>query len=208
MSQVYFSSQDISTLDSRYRTQLINSLTGFKSLALIGTSNEEQLLNLALFSQVIHVGAHPPYIGILSRPNSVVRHTLENIRATGVFTINHVQEKFYEAAHLTSARWASSEFAEVGLTAEFKNSFFAPFVKESEIKIGCELNELIDIQSNGTHLVIGEIKHIFLREATLGSDGYVDIEAAGSLTVSGLDSYHRTEKIARLPYAKAKEKLG
>ncbi|RYY06600.1 MAG: flavin oxidoreductase, partial [Sphingobacteriaceae bacterium] len=31
---------------------------------------------------------------------------------------------------------------------------------------------------------------------------FVDLEAAGSVTTSGLDCYHTTKKLARLSYAK------
>ena len=33
-------------------------------------------------------------------------------------------------------------------------------------------------------------------------DGYVDIEKAGTIAISGLDNYHDTKSIARLSYAK------
>ena len=35
------------------------------------------------------------------------------------------------------------------------------------------------------------------------NDGFIDLEKAGSVTVSGLDSYHVTKKLARLSYAKS-----
>ena len=50
--------------------------------------------NLAIFSQIFHIGANPPLVGILVRPDSVDRHTLRNIRETSWFTINHIQESF------------------------------------------------------------------------------------------------------------------
>jgi flavin reductase (DIM6/NTAB) family NADH-FMN oxidoreductase RutF len=202
MASTQFNAEEIEKLDKQYRTQLINSLTGFKSLALIGTADVSGKTNLSLFSQIFHVGAHPPLIGLLSRPNTVPRHTLENILEKESFTINHVKSDFYEQAHATSARWDVSEFAVVGLHEEYLDSFSVPFVKESHIKLGCELREVLDIQSNGTHLLIGEIKLITLDDSFLEDDGFVDLEAAGTITVSGLDSYHHTSKIGRLPYAK------
>ena len=51
-------------------------------------------------------------------------------------------------------------------------------------------------------MIIAKIKSVSIPDDCLQADGYVDIEKAGSLTVSGLDSYHRTKKIARLMYAK------
>jgi hypothetical protein len=51
-------------------------------------------------------------------------------------------------------------------------------------------------------MVIGSLQEIWLPEACLGADGFVDLEAAGSLTSSGLNAYYKTEQVARLPYAK------
>jgi hypothetical protein len=50
--------------------------------------------------------------------------------------------------------------------------------------------------------LIGEIKQVHLPEETILADGFVDIEKAGSITCSGLDSYHTTQKLERLSYAK------
>ncbi|MGJ1504618.1 MULTISPECIES: hypothetical protein [Sphingobacterium] len=36
----------------------------------------------------------------------------------------------------------------------------------------------------------------------LKEDGYIAIEEAGTVTSSGLDTYHTTGRIERLPYAK------
>lgn len=202
MARKYFSRDELHRLESRFRTQLINSLTGFKSLALIGSVSEAGQSNLAVFSQVIHMGAAPCLIGILSRPNTVPRHTLQNILTNGAFTVNHVRKEFYEKAHAASARWETSEFEAIDLGEEYLDAFPAPFVKQSIIKMGCKLNEVIDVKSNGTHLIVGEISHIYLDDLFVGEDGFVDLEKAGTLTVSGLDSYHETCKIARLPYAK------
>ncbi len=39
------------------------------------------------------------------------------------------------------------------------------------------------------------------------ADGNIDIEALNTTAVSGLDSYHVTERLARLSYAKADQTL-
>lgn len=196
------SSEDIAQYEKRYRTNLINSLSGFKSVALIGTINAEGIQNLAIFSQIFHVGANPPLIGVLFRPHTVSRHTLENILDTRVFTINHIQDSFVEAAHYTSARWEGSEFVACGLHAEYSDTFKAPYVQESVLQIGCEFVERQTIQANKTELIIAEIKEIRMKGDFIQQDGFVDLEKAGTLTCSGLDSYHASQKIARYSYAK------
>ena len=205
---MHISLEDILALEKRYRTNLINSLAGFKSLNLIGTANEAGLPNLGLYSQVIHVGANPPLQGVLFRPAVVPRHTLENIYATRQFTLNHVTEDFYQKAHWSSARWEENEFEAVGLTSEFGEGRKAPYVKESRISALLEFQERHLIQTNQTTLVVGKVLELRIDDGLIQSDGSLDLETAGSLTVSGLDHYHKTQSIGKLSYAKPDEAPG
>jgi len=196
--------ENILALEKHYRTNLVNSLIGFKSANLIGTISKEGKTNLAIFSSVIHVGANPPLMGFLMRPVSVERHTYSNIKETGCFTINHINKEIYKQAHQTSGRYDKnvSEFDACGLTPEYTETIKAPYVKESTIKIGLRFVEGQEIKSNGTIFIVGEIVEIILSDDVIAKDGYVDIERAGTIAISGLDSYHETKSIARLSYAK------
>jgi len=199
-----YSLSEILNLNERFRRNLINSVSGFKSVSLIGTVNNSGTTNLAIFSQILHIGANPPMLGILFRPDSVERHTLENIRQNGYFTINQIQESFYQQAHQTSARYATeiSEFSAVGLTAEFKEGINVPFVKESVVKMLLKSVDEQVLKVNGTILLIGEIQELNLPDTTIAADGFVDLQYAGTVTSIGLDAYYKTEKIGRLSYAK------
>lgn len=192
-------------LERLYRTNFINSLSGFKSANLIGTISKEGKTNLAIFSSVIHVGANPPLVGMLVRPASVPRHTYINIKDTNNFTINHINKEIFKQAHQTSARYDKdvSEFDECGLTPEYTETIKAPYVKESKIKIGCRFVEEHEIKFNETIFIVGEILEVILPDDVVAKDGFVDIEKAGTIAISGLDSYHETKRIARLSYAKA-----
>ena len=196
-------------LDKRFRTHFINSLSGFKSVNLIGTKSETDGLNLSVVSSVIHLGANPALMGFIMRPARVPRHTYENIKETGSYTFNHILPDFYKSAHQTSARYPKlvSEFAETGLTPEFSESIYAPYVKESRIKIGMQFLEEQLIKANGTILMIGEILEVFYPEACQLEDGFLDLEKAGTVTCSGLDAYHTTRKLARLSYAKTDKQV-
>lgn len=199
-----FSADDLTKMEQRFRTQLINSITGFKSVALIGTRSKSGQENLAIFNSLVHIGAHPPLVGMFSRPDSVDRHTLDNIRETGVYTINHIQASWADRAHQTSARYPQtvSEFEAVGLHTEYKDEFPAPFVHESSIQLGMRLAEEIPVRLNGTVLLIGQIEHISLPEGCLLSDGFVNIAQAGTIAGSGLDAYYEIENMRRMSYAK------
>ncbi len=204
MNKKQFSHADIMNFDQRYRAIFINSLGGFKSICLIGTKSKSGLSNLAIFSSIVHIGANPPLVGFIVRPDSAERHTLENILETKFYTLNHIKESFLKNAHQTSARYPSevSEFEAVKLTEEYSKEFYAPFVRESEVQLGLEFHEKIDLKINGTILIIGEIKEVIIPENCLSEDGFVNLQLAGTLTCSGLDSYHSTSLINRLTYAK------
>lgn len=189
---------------ARYRAQLINSLSGFKSANLIATIDKRDNTNLAIFSSVVHLGASPALVGFIMRPDSVERHTLENIQITKQYTINQVNQDIWQAAHQTSARYLREEceFQKTGLTREFIEGVKVPFVKESQLKYLLTLQDIVPIKANNTLLVIGEITDILCQKHAIKDDGYIDIESLKTVSLSGLDSYHNTQRLSRLSYAK------
>lgn len=197
-------SDDFQAMDNRYRATLANSLSGFKPANLIGSCDAAGQTNLAIMSSVVHLGSNPLLLGLIIRPDSVERHTLRNILATGFFTINHVSEPMIEAAHQTAARYPQdvSEFDATGLSTAWDDSFAAPFVAQSPLRLGLKFRQHQHLAINDTNLVIGEVVLAFIPEDTVSDDGAIDINAVGSLAISGLDTYHRGHRIKRMAYAK------
>jgi flavin reductase (DIM6/NTAB) family NADH-FMN oxidoreductase RutF len=193
---------EIKGLERFYRANLINSVTGYKSLHLIGSQDKNGKTNLAVFSQVIHLGAEPALIGILFRPRIPGMNTLENIQETGYFTLNHILPEMSQQAHWTSAKWSSSEFGEVGLTEQFLPGFAAPFVKESVVKIGLRLVGEYPVSVNNTCLVAGAIEYLEIPDDALKKDGFVDLLDTRTVAGFGLDGYFEGGKYDRYSYAK------
>ncbi len=191
-------------MERRKRANLMNHLSGFKSANLIGTIGSGSIPNLAVFNSVVHIGGNPPYLGFILRPATVARHTYENIKATGFYTINHIHTGIYEQAHQTSAKYdeQTSEFEAVGLTPEFSRDFMVPYVAESHIKLGLRYEEEHLIQANNTILVVGKVEEVLLPEGSIAEDGYINLSEQDTITISGLDGYHKTERLARLAYAR------
>ncbi len=199
-----FNISDIESWERFYRANFINSLTGFKSVNLIGTVSEQGELNLGIFSSIVHIGSNPPLVGYINRPVKAAPHTLANINATKVYTINHIHPSFVQRAHQTSAKYEAgiSEFSEVGLTPEFHENIAAPFVKESIIKYALSLQQIIPIELNDTILVIGKIISIQIENDIVSEDGFLHLDKAASVCSNGLDAYYTTELIERYSYAK------
>ena len=202
---MYFSKEDIENLSRVKRLNIINSITGIKPGNLIGSKSLEGHTNLAIFSSVVHLGSHPALIGFFLRPSTKIRRdTYENILETGSYTINHIDARIIEKAHYSSVKFSSyvSEFEKLKLTEQYINDFYAPYLLESKIKIGLSFVEEVDVKINGTKLIIGEIRHIYLPENIMSEEGYLNLEKSASVGIGGLNSYYNLNFNAEFPYAR------
>ena len=195
---------EIENQEQRYRTAFINSLAGFRQAVLVGTKSLEGNNNLAIFNSLIHLGASPALFGLINRPDSVQRDTLQNILETKEYTLNFVHANEYKKAHQTSARYEKgiSEFEKVGFVPHYHSISTAPFVEKAVVKIAMKLEEIIPISINGTILIVGSILQVEINDEIVGHDGFVNLSAAEILISQGLDAYFTTTPIERLPYAK------
>jgi flavin reductase (DIM6/NTAB) family NADH-FMN oxidoreductase RutF len=194
---------DIQAMDKLVRVQFATSLPGPKPICLIGSVNAAGQTNLAPFSSVVHLGSNPALLGMISRPDVVERHTLANILETKVYTINHVHEGMVDAAHQCSARYPRemSEFSATGLQEHWEDSFAAPFVRESRLRIGMVLEDVLDIAANGTQMIIGRVS--LVQTESMADDGSLDLCTLESVASTALDTYFGITPLARFAYAKA-----
>lgn len=197
-----YTQNDIHNLDRRFRANLINAVSGIKSANLVGSCNTDGQTNLAIFNSVMHIGANPPMLSILVRPHTVERHTYENIKSTGYFTINAVQKGLIERAHQTSGKYPKdvSEFIMCGIKPSFSDVHPAPYVAESKIQIGLKFEEEHHIRSNQTILLVGRILELNLSDDLVKEDGHLDLAKMDFTSVNGLDSYCQSTKWKTLPY--------
>ncbi len=201
---MHLTKEDIQSLEQLTRVKIINSITGIKPANLIGTRSNQGVSNLAIFSSVVHLGSNPALIGFVMRPHrDTPRHTFNNIMSEKYYTINHIHPTFIENAHATSARYSEdiSEFDACKLTEEYLDDFAAPYVGESQIKMGLEYKMTLDIPLNGTSLLVGEIQHLYLPE-NVNFEQEMNLEAMDSVGISGLNSYYKLTKLDEFPYAR------
>ena len=203
----HYSRDDLSELPSRFRTNLINSCTGYKSSNLLGTKSLEGTTNLAIFNSVIHIGSNPAMLGFILRPLTVRRDTYDNFKDTGYFTVNQVHKDIVVEAHHTAAKYEDgiSEFSKTNLTEEYLDHFPPPYVKESTIKIGCKYVNEYEIKENGCLLIIGTIEHLYLPEEIIHKDGWVQLDRVNTVTAIGLDGYALPKLLDRFCYARPDE---
>jgi len=195
---------DLDTWSSRKRARAVNSLSGFKSATLVGTTDVQGVHNLSVVSSVVHLGSNPAQMGMVLRPPGVDAHTYKNFKATGQCTFNHIGVHWVSKAHQCSARYPEevSEFEAVGLTpCGVEGTWKAPAVEESRVRMGLTLAEDI-ILPNACHFMVMDVQWVEVDSTAVAEDGYVDLGTAGTAAVSGLDGYHATTPLGRFSYAK------
>ena len=170
--------------------------------------SNDYIENLAIFSSVIHIGSNPPLMGFILRPTKEnTRDTYENIIETNKFTINHVNSDMIERSHYTSVKFNKneSEFQKCQFTAEYLNNFQSPYVKDSDVKIGLNLEDIQLIKSNGCRLIIGRVERLYAPNSAIHKNGNIQLELLNSVGVSGLNTYYSLNKIAEYPYARVND---
>lgn len=208
MIYMHLTRSDIQNLERKRKLNIINSVSGIKPANLVGSVSNKGETNLAIFSSVFHLGSDPALLGFITRPTGEVpRHSYENIKENGFFTINQIPISIVEKAHYTSAKVdrSVSEFDKCGLTVEFINDFQAPFVKESNLKLGMRFEEEMPIKINGTIMMIGSIEHLIVPDDAVNEKGYINLEQIDTVGISGLNSYYSLSHIESFPFARANE---
>lgn len=185
--------------DSYYRINFFNTLSGLRSVWMAGTQNNEGIKNIGLFNSIVHVGSNPPLIGIVFRPQTVPRHTLENIYSCGYFTLNSVTQEMTDLAHRTSEKFAAheDEFNILGFTPfYFEDRPDIPAVEESPVKILLRFRENHLITSNQTIFIVSEILNVILSdERGINADGSINHQYFDHAVVSGLNDYYSIDFI-------------
>jgi flavin reductase (DIM6/NTAB) family NADH-FMN oxidoreductase RutF len=203
MSLTHYTAQDVAEMERFTRVNFGNTLSGMRTPFLVGTKGNKGS-NLAIFNSIVHIGANPMLLGMVFRPSTVPRHTLENLKATGVYTLNLVSEEMIAAAHMTSAKYPEgvSEFEACGFAERYRNDFPAPFVAESPLQMALSFREEHHIKANDTLFVVGEVLDVFVSSEAVSARGEILHEKLKTSVVSGLDAYYSVKKVAEMPYAR------
>lgn len=205
----HVTAKDISEMEKSYRRNLINCCTGYKTASLIATKSTKATSSVAVFNSVFHMGSNPPMLGLVLRSQTVPKSTYRNIVETKSFTVNHIQENMIEQAHQTAVEQEEvfSDLDNEGLEQEILDDFFAPYVKQSSIKLGCNYLNEYKIKENDTLIIVASIEHIYFEAGIQLPDGWLRLDDAGTVAFNGLDAYVLPNLLDRFPYAKPGQEI-
>jgi len=179
-----------------------------RPIAWVSTRAADGTANLAPFSYFTALSSAPPLVGfaVVDREGDP-KDTLRNVRETGEWVINVVDEPRLPAMAVTAGEWprGTSEFTEAGLTPAPAERVRAPRVAESPLQLECRLHR--EVRLGNCTFVVGEVLVARVDDAVL-TDGRVDpakLRAVGRL---GGENYAPLREIAKVPRARVSRATG
>lgn len=195
---------DYASLSPRERYKLMVGCLVPRPIALVSTYDLDGLPNAAPFSFFNAVSDDPPAIaiGVNTGIPGHVKDTARNIRATGEFIVNLVDEPLAEAMNICGVDLPPdiSEFELANITPVRGVKVSAPRIKESPISFECRriLNVEIGV---GRNIIIGEIVYLHIRDNLFDAEKlHVHAHQAGLIgRMHGLGWYVRTSDLMEMP---------
>lgn len=160
----------IAELPPPERYKLLIGLVIPRPIAWISTINEQGVANCAPFS-FFNVFSEEPALCMVSfnrRTDGKLKHTLDNIRRTGEFVVNLVDEATANAMHVSSYEYGAeeSEFEKTGLTQAKAKLVRHPRIAEAAACLECTVERRLEWGA-GREMVIGEILLVHAREGVI-----------------------------------------
>lgn len=156
---------EIKGFEKRYRTSLINSLSGIRTAFIGITEDDRGRHNASTLSNITHVGADPAQLSILFRPDNGKRHTLSNYRSQGRITLICMPFSKSRTVHEVSMNAPEGVF-ELELVGEsYKQIQNWPHPLPTKFLYALELEYVEEFTlNNGCIYTVGSIQNILLNE--------------------------------------------
>lgn len=173
---------------------LLTSIVVPRPIAWITTVGPDGVGNLAPHSFFNVACQKPPMVSFSSVGR---KDTLRNVLATGYFVVNLVSEGMEDLANASSAPFAAGvdEADALHIPLEPSEVVPVPRVAGSATSIECRLHSSLKL--GNSHLVIGEVKAITVRDDAL-VDGRPTMEALRPLSRLGRDEWGRPPEVMHL----------
>jgi flavin reductase (DIM6/NTAB) family NADH-FMN oxidoreductase RutF len=161
---------DLASLPRLERYKLLIGLVIPRPIAWISTWNENGVANCAPFSFFNVISEEPPLciVSFNRRSDGAIKHTLKNIRRTGEFVVNLVDESDATAMELSSRELpeSESEFDLCGLTPVPAARVRHPRIGEAAAALECRVERRIEFGPE-REMVVGEIVLVHARDGII-----------------------------------------
>jgi flavin reductase (DIM6/NTAB) family NADH-FMN oxidoreductase RutF len=186
-----------------------------RPICFASTINKQGNVNLSPFSFFNLFSSQPPIVVFSPARrmrDNTTKHTLQNVLEVPQVVINIVDYDMVQQTSLASCEFEKgiNEFEKAGFTMEAATMVKPPLVKESKIKLECEVIEVKPLGTEGGagNLVICEVLCMHINEGILNSEGKIDQTKINHVARLGGDWYCKTDESNLFKVAKPNTQLG
>ena len=196
---------DFEALLAKDRYKLMVSTIVPRPIAWVVTQSAAGLVNAAPYSFFNGIAGDPPLIciSIEGRGGGVRKDTAVNIRESGQFVVNLVNDDMASAMVVTAIDFAPSvsEVSEARLTTAASVRITPPRIAQSPVAFECETYRTVELPHD-RDLVIGRIIYMHVTDAAVldAARCYIDTPALDLVgRMHGGGGYCRTRDVIDLP---------
>lgn len=159
-----------------------------RPIAFVTSISEDDVVNAAPFSFFNIVSSNPPMISVsIQRKAGQMKDTARNIKQKGQFVVHIVDTDNVKQVNETAANLPphESEVERAQLTLVESTKIAVPGVKESKVRIECELETVLEIGGDennvGCDLIIGKVVYYHI-EDTIFEDGKINPQKLAAIS--------------------------
>lgn len=190
----------LADLSRRDGYKLLTGLIVPRPIAFVTTRSAGGQINAAPFSYFNLMGSDPPVVVIgPGNHDGRPKDTARNIRETGAFVVNLVDEAIAEQMNLaaTDFPYGMNELEAVGLTAAPSVAVDVPRIAEAPASLECR--EAATVRVGRSRIVIGEVLYLHVRDELVDPEKmYIDAEKLRAVGRMGGHGYARTSDLFQM----------
>ncbi len=207
-----FDLKDLKPAEKQYYLQHV---VAPRPICFASTIDKAGNVNLSPFSFFNLFSSHPPIV-IFSPARRVrdntTKHTLQNVLEVPEVVINIVTYDMVQQTSLASCEYPKgvNEFIKAGFTAEPATIVKPPMVKESKVKMECNVIEVKPLGTEGGagNLIICEVLMMHIDDSLLDENKKMDQRKINHVARLGADWYCKVDETNLFQVAKPITELG
>ena len=178
---------------------LLGGLVAPRPIAWITSLNDAGQLNAAPFSAYNYMGMDPPIVavGIANQPGpgTTPKHSAQNIRTTGEFVVNVVNEVVAETMNFTAIDFPPEIKALKIADLKTEQSLIVKVPRIAASPASLECREIMTMEIGRNRIILGQVVAIHVKDEFIDQTGHYiraeDLHAIGRM--NGLGAYVKTK---------------
>jgi flavin reductase (DIM6/NTAB) family NADH-FMN oxidoreductase RutF len=178
---------------------LLGGLVAPRPIAWITSLNDAGQLNAAPFSAYNYMGMDPPIVavGIANQPGpgTTPKHTAQNIRTTGEFVVNVVNEVVAEIMNFTAIDFPPEIKALEIADLKTEPSLIVKVPRIAASPASLECREIMTVEIGHNRIIVGQVLAIHVKDEFIDQTGHYiraeELHAIGRM--NGLGAYVKTK---------------